>query len=90
MSLAFSILPGYTSNDGIPSMPPLSVTEQSAATPAVTAAVSPINGAVEIFEFNKLALEASNVKEIKQGSVFDGMEGFQRSLNIYSRPLLFL
>jgi len=54
--------------------PTQSDSEQPAVTPSEPSAISPAKGTVKTFEYNDFALEVSNVKEIKQGSSYDGME----------------
>lgn len=64
------ILSGCVSKNETPPEPVQPDLEQSEPKPTV----SPTNGTVETFERHNFTLEVSNVKEIKQGSFFDGME----------------
>ncbi len=50
---------------------------QSAETPAEPSAAPAEKGTVKTFEYGELTLEVSNVKEVKQGSCFDGMENWE-------------
>ena len=50
---------------------------QPAATPAEPSATPAAKGTVKTFEYGELTLEVSNVKEIGQGSCFDGMENWE-------------
>ena len=74
MSLTMTlILTGCANKNGMSSKPVQPDSGQPASDPA-EAATSPTNGTVETFEYGDFTLEVSNVKEIKQGSSFDGME----------------
>ena len=75
MILAMLLLLSACANGNeTPSEPTQSDSEYPAVTPPEPSAISPAKGTVKTFEYNDFALEVSNVKEIKQGSCFDGME----------------
>lgn len=75
MILAMLLLLSACANGNeTPSEPTQSDSKQPAVTPSEPAAVPPVKGIVETFQYNDFSLEVSNVKEIKQGSCFDGME----------------
>ena len=65
------VLSGCGNKNETPSKPIQPDLEQPASNPATG---SPTKGTVETFEYGDFILEVSNVKEIKQGSFFDGME----------------
>lgn len=54
--------------------PPSEPAQSDSGQPAVTPAEK---GTVKTFEYGELTLEVSNVKEVKQGSCFDGMENWE-------------
>ena len=65
-----------------PSNPVQPDIEQSASNPIEPSAIPPARGTVKTFEYNDFALEVSNVKEIKQGSSYDGMETWKYDIYV--------
>lgn len=75
MILAMLLLLSACANGNeTPSEPTQSDSEYPAVTPSEPADAPPAKGTVKTFQYNDFSLEVSNVKEIKQGSCFDGME----------------
>lgn len=72
------ILSGCTSKNETPPEPVQPDLEQSEPKPTV----SPTNGTVETFQHDDFTMEVSNVKEIKQGSSFDGMETWEYDIYV--------
>ena len=68
------LLSACANGNETPSEPAQSDSEQPAVTPPEPADAPPAKGTVKTFQYNDFSLEVSNVKEIKQGSCFDGME----------------
>ena len=86
MILAMLLLLSACANGNeTPSEPAQSDSEQPAVTPSEPSAISPAKGTVKTvktFEYNDFALEVSNVKEIKQGSSYDGMETWKYDIYV--------
>ena len=75
MILAMLLLLSACANGNeTPSEPTQSDSEYPAVTPPEPADAPPAKGTVKTFQYNDFSLEVSNMKEIKQGSCFDGME----------------
>ena len=83
MILAMLLLLSACANGNeTPPEPTQSDSEQPAVTPSEPSAISPAKGTVKTFEYNDFALEVSNVKEIKQGSSYDGMETWKYDIYV--------
>ena len=72
------ILSGCASKNETPSEPVQPDWEQPASNPAEPSA----DGTVETFQYDDFTLEVSNVKEIKQGSSYDGMETWEYDIYV--------
>ena len=83
MILAMLLLLSACANGNeTPPEPTQSDSEQPAVTPSEPSAIPPAKGTVKTFERGELALEVSNVKEVKQGSCFDGMETWEYDIYV--------
>ena len=76
------ILSGCANKNETPSNPVQPDIEQSASNPVEPSVIPPAKGTVKTFEHGELALEVSNVKEVKQGSCFDGMETWEYDIYV--------
>lgn len=72
------ILSGCAGKNETPSEPVQPDLEQPTSNPAEPST----DGTVKTFEHGELALEVSNVKEVKQGSCFDGMETWEYDIYV--------